>query len=71
MNKKNQKITYKKPQVAKKTQQEQAMIATLVPYPLYIYIKDRAIEERRSLSAQVVLYLEEHLKNKDGWHESC
>ena len=49
--------------MAKKIQQEQAMIAAMVPYELYVFLKDTAKKERRSLSAQVVMYLEEHLKD--------
>jgi hypothetical protein len=58
----SKKKQYKRPHVAKKTQQKQAMIAAMVPYDLYIFLKDTAAKEHRSLSAQVVMYLEEHLK---------
>jgi hypothetical protein len=61
MSKKKRKSEYKRPHLAKKLQQEQAMIAAMVPYELYVYIKDQAKAERRSLSAQVVMYLEEYL----------
>jgi hypothetical protein len=63
MSKKKHKPEYKRPHMAKKIQQEQAMIAAMVPYELYVFLKDTAKKERRSLSAQVVMYLEEHLKD--------
>jgi hypothetical protein len=66
MSKKKHKPEYKRPHMAKKIQQKQAMIAAMVPYDLYVYLKDMAKKERRSLSAQVTLYLEEHLKNYSG-----
>jgi hypothetical protein len=56
---------YKRPHVAKKTQQAQAMIAAMVPYDLYVFLKDTAAKQHRSLSSQVVLYLEEYLKDRE------
>jgi hypothetical protein len=60
----SKKKQYKRPHMAKKTQEKQAMIAAMVPYELYIFLKDTAAKEHRSLSSQVVMYLEEHLKDK-------
>lgn len=61
----SKKKQYKRPHVAKKSQEKQALIAAMVPYDLYVFLKDTAVKEHRSLSSQVVLYLEEYLKDRE------